>query len=247
MTLTCRQAYNEAATIYCAAYCRFWQTNRFEVKVNYNTRLGETQAACWSKPPPPQLPSGGLALDWVITRLEEVSPDVCSNWDRVHNLRISDCPGMSDSINWDLLPSSGGWRTSSDDRSQWCIPLNAHVYRSGQTVVVLGKGSRGTSPQHQGTDTWHCLEVVLTLSSLRCLPDRVPSVADGKGYGERLRRIEECDGTPSSWHRCGLGAEGSIATVVLVPGAVDCVPGMADSTRLYFRFLSWENKIMASL
>ncbi|KAK0929984.1 hypothetical protein LTR29_016891 [Friedmanniomyces endolithicus] len=27
MTLTCRQAYNEAATIYCAAYCRFWQTN----------------------------------------------------------------------------------------------------------------------------------------------------------------------------------------------------------------------------
>ncbi|KAK0932970.1 hypothetical protein LTR48_001761 [Friedmanniomyces endolithicus] len=129
MVLTCRQAYNEAAAIYRVAYRLFWTTNHFELKVNYNTRLGETQAACWSKPPPPQLPSGGLALDWVITRLEEVSPDV-------HNLRISDCPGMSDSINWDLLPSSGGWRTSSDNRSQWCIPIDAHVYRSGQTVVV---------------------------------------------------------------------------------------------------------------
>ncbi|KAK0771206.1 hypothetical protein LTR57_024424, partial [Friedmanniomyces endolithicus] len=92
MVLTCRQAYNEAAAIHRFAYRRFWTTNRFELKVNYNTRLGETQAAFWSKPPPRQLPPGELALDWVITTLGEVPLEVCSDWGQIHNLRISDCP-----------------------------------------------------------------------------------------------------------------------------------------------------------
>ncbi|KAK1824034.1 hypothetical protein LTR12_001567 [Friedmanniomyces endolithicus] len=98
MVLTCRQAYNEAAAIHRFAYRRFWTTNRFELKVNYNTRLGETQAAFWSKPPPRQLPPGELALDWVITTLGEVPLEVCSDREQIHNLRIRDCPGMSDCV-----------------------------------------------------------------------------------------------------------------------------------------------------